>query len=502
MISFQNLIVFNRDNDLPVFLQISNGMANLIKTGILAKGLRLPGTRALSESLNVHRKTVVAAYEELTSQGWIEVIPSKGTFVSSNLPIVSPKHLEDGQSWEEDRKRAGFDFYRKPGLKRADHPLPEPLTLDEGVPDVRIAPVQEILRTYKSIVSRGYNRKYLSYGSAFGDGLLREVLAGYLQETRGMNVTAANVLIVRGTQMSMYLASQLTLKPGDKAIVGNSNYIAANMTLEETGASLIRVPVDEQGIDTRAIEAACQKEAIKAVYVTSHHHHPTTVTLSAERRIHLVQLAEQYGFAILEDDYDYDFHYENAPLLPLASADHNRHVVYMGAFCKIVAPAYRIGYLVAAEDFVEEASYLRRIIDRQGDSVLERALAQMIQQGDFQRHSKKALKLYTERRDHFCELLRRELGEYLSFTPPEGGMAVWVALRPDVSWEVVTQHCLKHNLHIPDWKNYDQQGLKHNCIRMGFASLNFEEQTRVVEILKKAMDLASNQQRSQRLMLA
>ena len=405
MLAFQNLITINRESDHPVFLQISNGMTALIKSGVLGKGLRLPGTRALSESLEVHRKTVVAAYDELMSQGWIEVIPSKGTFVSNKLPIVEARELDKDPQVLADRSRSGFAFYPKTSLRRAEPMVPAGLTLDEGVPDVRIAPVNEVVRAIKNIVSRSYNLKYLSYGPVYGDSLMREVLANYLQETRGMNITKDNILLTRGSQMGMYLASQMVLRPGDKAVVGETNYIAANLTMQDAGAELVHVPVDEQGIDTEALEAICEKQTIRAVFVTSHHHHPTTVTLSAERRIHLVQLAEKYGFAIFEDDYDYDFHYQNAPLLPLVSADRSGHVIYMGAMCKIVAPAYRVGYLVAPEDFVREAAHLRRIIDRQGDPILERAMALMIQQGDFQRHSKKALKLYKERRDHFCQLL-------------------------------------------------------------------------------------------------
>ena len=487
MLSFQNLISINRESDHPVFLQISHGMAGLIKAGILGKGMRLPGTRAMSEELKVHRKTVVAAYDELMSQGWIEVVPSKGTFVSSKLPIVEARGLAGEVSEKPDRNVAGFEFYPRTSLKRAEPIIIDGLTMDEGIPDVRIAPVNEILRATKNIVSRSYNMKYLSYGPVYGDSLLREVLAGYLQETRGMNITSDNILLTRGSQMGMYLASQMVLKPGDKAAVGSINYIAANLTMQDAGASLVQIPVDEEGIDTDALEAVCEKERIKAVFVTSHHHHPSTVTLSPERRIHLLQLAEKYGFAIFEDDYDYDFHYANAPLLPLASADRCGHVIYMGATCKIIAPAYRVGYLVAPADFVKQAAYLRRIIDRQGDPILERAIGLMIQQGDYQRHTKKALKLYKERRDHFCDLLETELGEFIHFKKPEGGMAVWVGLDPDMNWAGIANSCWEAGLRIPNYRLYDQENVQHNHIRMGFASLNFEEQERAISIIKKAM---------------
>lgn len=486
MVALQNLININRELELPVYLQISNGLVQQIKAGVLASGSRLPGTRSIAETFQVHRKTALAAFDELLSQGWIEVRPSQGTYVSENLPTIAPRRIGVAADAYHAQK-AGFEYHEKLHLHRIQPLIPEGLTLDEGIPDVRMTPVDEIIRHYKSIIARAYNRRLLSYGSVYGDDLLRETLAGFLQETRGMTVQKENVMIIRGSQMSMFLSSQLLFKNSELAVVGESNYIAANLTMKEAGARIMTIPVDDKGIDTQALAALCEKEKVRAVFVTSHHHHPTTVTLSAERRIELLQLSEKHGFAILEDDYDYDFHYRNAPLLPLASADRSGQVIYMGAICKIVAPAYRVGYLVAPREFIEEAGHLRRIIDRQGDAILERSVALMIRQGDYQRHTKKALKIYRERRDHFCQLLERELGEMVSFRIPEGGLAVWVQLRKDLSWLKIAEACKERGLLIPNYNTYNYNNTGNNGIRMGFASINFEEQIRIVSLLKEVM---------------
>ncbi len=486
MISFKNLVDINRSSEVPVFIQISNTMARLIKRGTLAQKYKLPGSRALSESLNVHRKTVIAAYDELMSQGWIEIVPSKGTFVSSKLPVIAPQSIDTEDGIACPKGKAAFSYYHRSALRRDDFKTEDMLTIDEGIPDVRIAPFQEVMRHSKNILAREYNLKHLSYGSIYGDPLLRNVLADYLHETRGLNITAENVLITRGSQMGMYLATQYIIGKGDLAVVGETNYWTANLTLTDQGAELLTVPVDRDGIVTKAIEELCKTRPIKAVYVTPHHHHPTTVTLSAERRVHLVQLAEKYGFAILEDDYDYDFHYQRAPLLPLASADTD-HVVYMGAICKIVAPAYRVGYMVASKDFIQEVGHLRRIVDRQGDPILERAVANMLKQGDIQRHSKKALKLYKERRDSFNMLLHKFHSKHLTFEIPEGGMAFWVGLDKRYNWDMVRAECLKRHLKIPDSKPYDPFKLGHNHNRLGFASLNYEEQEKALRILSEVI---------------
>ncbi len=484
MVALKNLIEIDRASDTSIYLQINNALIHLIKNGILECGLKLPGSRSLATELNIHRKTVVAAYDELISQGWIITLPSKGTFVSNELPVVKPEGQNERRRFSAD---APFKFDRIQKLQRKEPSLPTGLTLDEGTPDVRIAPVMEIFRHYRSIISRTYNAKHLNYGPFYGDISLREVLAKHLQETRGLRCSVDQILITRGSQMAMYLSSQLLHRNGGIAIVGETNYIAASLTLEHAGAKVMTVPVDEKGLVTEEIERICKKQRINSVYVTSHHHHPTTVTMSAERRMHLVELSKKYEFAILEDDYDYDFHYQRAPLLPLISIASNGNVIYMGALCKIVAPAIRIGYMVAPKDFITSAGHLRRTIDRQGDAIMERAIAQMIQDGDLQRHSRKALRLYHERRDHFCDLLNVELNDYLTFAKPEGGMAVWVLLRKDLGWSEIANICKKEGLSIPNYLNYDQNGLGHNGMRLGFASLNFEEQKQVVSILKSAI---------------
>lgn len=485
MIALKNLIQPDRGSDTAIYIQVHNGIVKLIKSGVLKSGAKLPGTRSLSIQLGLHRKTVIAAYEELMSQGWVNSVAAKGTFVSDKLPIVGLGH---GVKEVEPSLKAGFSFQSKTNLHRSNVSLKSLLTIDEGIPDVRIAPITEILRNYRAIASRSYNAKYLGYGSFYGDDHLREVLAYYLQETRGITCTKENVLITRGSQMGIYLSAQLIHKSsGGCSVVGETNYIAASLTLADAGAELLFARVDEQGINTDDIEIFCQKYKVKSVYVTSHHHHPTTVTLSPERRLRLIHLAEKYRFAILEDDYDYDFHYQHAPLLPLASSGGCNNVVYMGAVCKIIAPAIRVGYMVGPADFVKDAAHFRRTIDRQGDTILERSIANMIEQGDLQRHSRKALKVYRKRRGNFGEILKANFSEILDFNIPEGGMAYWVRLNKSLSWKEIEEQALAVKLKIPHWKDYDINNLGHNGIRMGFASLDEDEQVKTTDVFKSVI---------------
>ncbi|WP_296381441.1 PLP-dependent aminotransferase family protein [Winogradskyella sp.] len=492
MFPFKTSIQFDRKCNQALYLQLSNQIIQLIKNQTLAPNTKLPGSRTLAEQLNVHRKTIVACYEELLLQGWVESIPKKGTFVRRNLPLLDQEKLENCVAFDM-KKRTGFSFYQTSVLReRAPKKNKDFIYLNDGTSDGRLTPIDEIARTYRRVCAKKNVFEHLSYGSTYGNDTLRDVLVDYLNTTRGLHITKENVLITRGSQMGVWLSSQLLLKKDDSIVVGNTNYESANSTFLNQQAKLKRVLVDENGLLTDEIEKLCKRQQIKAVYVTSHHHHPTTVTLSAKRRIHLLNLAKQFNFAIIEDDYDYDFNYNHAPILPLASHDTNGNVIYIGSVCKSVAPVFRIGYLIASKEFVDEASKLRGIVDRQGDALLELTFADFIKSGDLDRHIRKVMKIYKQRRDLFCELLKDELGSFLQFEIPKGGMAVWAKLNENYSWETISEVARTHKLEIGDWLRYDSAKLEHNCIRIGFAAYNEEEIYELINRLKKTITEIKN----------
>jgi len=476
----------DRKSKQALYLQIANRFIDLIKQGKLLPKTKLPGSRTLAELLEVHRKTIVACYDELLLQGWIESIPKKGTFVHADLPELQQQSFAETTAIE--KTQIGFSFYKDEMLSVAyNKPKEGWMYINDGVSDTRLTPREDIARIYRRILGRKSIYKEMSYGPILGNEKLRNTLATYLNTTRGLQISKDNVLITRGSQMGIYLSAQALVKENDVVIVGETNYSSADIVFLHRNAILKTVKVDENGLVTQDIEAICKKQQIKAVYVTSHHHHPSTVTLSAERRIHLLNLAKQYGFAIIEDDYDYDFNYQHSPILPLASHDVHGNVVYIGSVCKTVAPVFRVGYLIAPKSFVTEVSNHRRFIDRQGDAILELAFEEFISSGDLDRHIKKVMKVYKKRRDLFCELLEERFSAYFEFEIPKGGMAVWTKLKEPYTWKLVQEVAQKHLLAIGAWQRYDKRETKHNSIRIGFASYTEEEIFTLISRLEKTM---------------
>jgi GntR family transcriptional regulator/MocR family aminotransferase len=486
-----------RNRAQPLYLQLANQFIAFIKDRKLPPKTKLPGSRTLAALLDVHRKTVVACYEELLLQGWVESIAQKGTFVHADLPELHQREFQK-LKFQTIQEQTGFEFYKETSLLERKTVIPSEdfMYLNDGVSDARLTPTEDLARIYRRICGRNTIYKEMSYGATFGNERLRKTLSEYLNKTRGLHTTFENILITRGSQMGLYLSAKLLLKNGDIMVVGETNYSAADISFLHQKSNLIRVPVDENGLVTQEIETICKNQQIKAVFVTSHHHHPTTVTLSAKRRIHLLNLAEKYNFAIIEDDYDYDFNYNHSPILPLASHDVGGNVVYIGSVCKTVAPVFRIGYLIAPYEFVNEAAKQRRGIDRQGDALLELTFEEFIRNGDLDRHIKKVMKIYKARRDLFCRLLKHYFPTIFEFTVPKGGMAIWVQLNSDYSWENISIIARKYQLEIGDWQRYDLANLHHNCIRIGFATYNDKEMDELIHRLKKTMDAVILQEKS------
>jgi GntR family transcriptional regulator/MocR family aminotransferase len=480
-----SLFSINKNLKTPIYQQLTNQFMQLIRSGTLQSGQKILSSRALSEILGVHRKTVIVALDELLAQGWLETKQGSGTFVAKNLPEIKPQKLKENESISI--KKAGFSFEAKPFLQREVVKASDKLHLDDGFPDPRLAPLLDLSRAYRSNLIHGNSYVKLGYGDTKGSVWLRQELAKYLNESRGLKITSDNILIVRGTIMAMYLLTTAFVKRGDNVVLGEKTWASAKINFQQAGANILTIPTDENGILVEALEEICQKQSIRLVYVTSHHDYPTTVTLKADRRIKLLNLAKKYRFIVFEDDYDYDFHYQSKPLLPLASADDAGVVLYSGSFTKSISPAFRVGYLVAPEEIIEHLSYFRRIIDRQGDLILENAIAELLQEGIIQKHLRKSLREYRERRDFFCDLLSQNLKNEVSFQIPEGGMSVWTKFDDSIDLVKTAETALKNGLYFSNGLQHNLPDNNINSTRLGFASSTVEELEKCVEILKKSI---------------
>ncbi len=455
----------------PLVLQIVRALAGAIQEGRLRPGEALPGSRALAEALGVHRNTVLAALWELRAEGWLEGRVGSGTFVAPSPPHRLPKAWGPGLPPPSPPPAApGFDLPSTQGP--AALPAAAPLQVAEGLPDVRLAPTEAMARNYQRAL-RLHGPELLLHGEPKGNQGLRRALAEHLGEHRGLAVDPEQILVTRGGRMAAGLVASALFRKGGLVAVEDPGKRPAWEALQQAAPVRLRaLPVDGGGLSTEALEALLEREPVGLLHLTPRHQFPTTVALAPERRARVMELARKHRFAILEDDYDFEYHYEGAPPLPLAAQDPTGQVIHVGSLSKMLAPGLRLGFLVAPSSLVDRLARVRARLDTQGDRVLEWATADLLRDGDLDRHLRRVRKIYRERRDRLAEGLARTLGPRAAFDVPAGGLAFWLRAAGDLDVEAWARRCQERGLYFHPGRHFSFRGEALPATRLGFAMLD------------------------------
>tara|TARA_R110002049_G_scaffold280865_2_gene460293 strand:- start:43 stop:1539 length:1497 start_codon:yes stop_codon:yes gene_type:complete len=488
----KQLIYLEKSNSTPVYIQAAQQIINAIQRGYLTEGTWLPGTRTFSQLFSINRNTVVAVYDELASQGWVDIIPNKGTcvLVPEQKTVAIKGTSQRIDQVHEYSRTTGFPFQASLNLASTDEQNQKKYSINDGQPDLRLHPTHQFSKWYSASMKRKslipkWNQMALSSYSAF------EIqLCNYLNATRGFHIKSHNLMSTRSTEMSLYIVSQLLLHPSDTVLVGSLSNYAANMIFQQAGAIIRTIPIDDDGIDVEYIRKHFIKHAIRCIYVCAHRHYPTTRALSAERRLQLMQLAKDYQFAIIEDDFDYDFQFDGSAMLPMASSDANGIIIYLGKLGQSLFPSFQTGFVIAPENLISEAKNYLRILDRQGDLIQEQMLSELIYEGEIHRLIKKNIIIYKQRRDFLSECLSKHFKQHVFWEKPSGGLALWLRFEPKISLVKLAEQAQRNDLFLP--KTILYQDKNTCCIRFGFGDLNEEEIEIIVKKLRAAYKLVLN----------
>lgn len=449
-----------------IYVQIADLTIDAIKKGILKAGETMPSTRQVASELGVNRNTVVLAFDILINEGWIISEERKRTYVSDKIQISK------------------IDRKKKIAVEPREIYRNDLIFLDDGLPDATLTPMKELARAYRRISSRKGHWQIMNIASELGDEKFRETISSMLNHNRGMQTSISNVCITRGSQMALFLTAHCLLNKGDIVLIENPGYSLAWDTFRHVGAQLIPVNVDEDGIDVDRIEAIVKEKPVKAILLTPHHQYPTTVTLSLARRFQLIELSNKYGFTIIEDDYDNEYHFSQRPIMPISSFEGIQNYVYIGTLSKLIAPAIRVGYIVSNPEFVVKIGKLRKIVDLQGDAIMEQSILDLMLSGDIRRHQKRMLAHYQAKRDFCAELLDKYLKDKVSYKVPDGGLAFWLKMTKEVDLVQLKEKVNTDlvSFYTPDRFSYDDPILG---IRLGYASLSESNLERGIRILGK-----------------
>jgi GntR family transcriptional regulator/MocR family aminotransferase len=455
----------------PLHRQIYESIRRAILEGRLPPGARLPATRLLAAEAGVGRNTVIAAFEQLAAEGYLDARVGSGTRVAR----LSPEAHLQAERRTSHRSRSAVrsppaELSRRgralASIRRSPHS--GPVAFQPGVPALAEFPFPLWARL---LSRRARHARPDTMGYSLGAGFppLRKAIAAYVGAARGVLCEPEQVVVVAGAQAALDLAARLLVDPGDRVWIEEPGYLGARGALVAAGAELVPVPVDEEGLDVPAGERRCR--SARLAYVTPSQQFPLGRTMSLPRRLELVEWAARAGSWILEDDYDSEFRYAGRPLAALQGLDRHGRVVYVGTFSKTMFPALRVGYLVVPAALVDGFATALRNTGHAAPIAVQAALADFIGEGHFGSHVRRMRALYAERGAELVALLRRDRGDLLRIPDATGGMQIACELidsRDDVA---ICERAAARGVSASPLSQYALGLTPHRGLHLGFAAV-------------------------------
>jgi GntR family transcriptional regulator/MocR family aminotransferase len=488
------------DSAIPLHRQLCDRLREAILTGQLAGGMRLPGTRTLATELGVSRNTVLNAFEQLFAEGYVEGKVGAGTYVACALPDNLLHVSNDGPRREPPASSARSLSQRGQLIAGLDicsqGSYGKPLAFQPGLPALDAFPVRLWARLTAQRL-RQPSADLLRYGSPAGFWPLREAIAAYLESARGVRCTTEQVIITAGSQQAMDIAARLLLDPGDVVWFENPGYPGARAAFQAAGAQIVPIAIDDEGLAIAAGKG--QAPAPRMIYVSPSHQFPTGTIMSLQRRLELLEWAEQVGAWILEDDYNSEFRYAGRPLSALQGLDSAGRVIYLGTFSKVLLPTLRLGYVVVPPDLYDAFHNARGLTDIHSPPLEQAIVADFITEGHFGQHIRRMRTLYAERQACLLDQVQRELGDWLAMAASETGMHLIGWLPPDSNDQAIAQHALAHGVFAPAISAYMLAGsppLDHSGLLLGYAAVDEPAIRQGVQQLAHVLDQALDKEHS------
>ena len=459
----------------PLHRQVYDGLRRAVLDGRLRPGQRLPSTRALAGELDISRLPVLAAYDQLRHEGYLDGRIGSGTFVSASLPddllssskasAVSPRDAAPPVP----RRYGGLVPFRTslPALDAFPHSV------------------------WSRLVARhahALTPEQMAYGDPAGVVPLRMAIAEHLRTSRGVKCEASQILVVPGSQAALRLTASVLLSSGDRAAMEEPGYFGARSALGANGADVLPVPVDDEGLRVTALNK--QGTRVRAVYVTPSHQYPLGTMMTAARRLALLEWAMRTDAWVVEDEYDSEYRYVSRPLGALQGMTPHGRVIYIGTFSKVMFPSLRVGYIVVPPSLWHQFMDARESFDLFSPTLYQLALADFIRDGHFARHLRRMRRLYESRRDALVAGLARHCARQLRVHNADAGLHVAAMLSPGLDDRTVVRRMRDRGLTATALSPAYAGRVKRNGLLLGFGGSTerrLMDATRVLgEVLRTA----------------
>jgi GntR family transcriptional regulator/MocR family aminotransferase len=485
--TFQDLAITAAEDGQELWRWLYSEIRTAIMEARLRPGSRLPSTRSLAAQYQVSRGTVVTAFSQLQSEGYIEGRISSGTFVATKLFMEAHDNNSKGAQLRGARAGAKLATHTKKTLHSISvlpgtHQVGKAFRAYE--PALDLFPVELWART-ASRVLRNAPRWLYGQGSAGGYQPLKRAISEYLGPARGVRCAPEQIIITSGAQQALDLLARLLLDPEDEVWMEDPGYTGALHAFRAAGASIVPVPIDAEGIDVRAGRQLAPQA--KLAYVTPANQFPLGVSMSADRRVDLLRWARDAGAWLIEDDYDAEYRYSGRPLASLQALDKSGTVIYVGTFTKMLFNALRIGFMVLPAHLVSAFEAGRSFVDRHPPTLDQAILAEFITEGHFGHHVRKMRQVYAQRKSILTEVCARYAGDLLTISPTETGIRT-IAWLPSVHSDVeVANRAQSLGLEVMALSSFSIRKNVAPGLILGFAGCDARELRRGAAVLAEAV---------------
>lgn len=485
-------LALDRSEKKPIHRQIYDQLREMILTGRLTAGERLPSSRTLAKDLEVSRNTVASAFDQLLAEGYLEGRVGAGSFVSTELPeevLAAGSPQPVAQAGQPRRRGLSRRGERLAGLRKLRGGK-RSAAFSPGLPDVEGFPFD----VWSRLMTRAWRNPpldLLANSEPAGYRPLREAIAGYLRTARAVRCDADQVIIVSGAQQAIGLAAHVLLDDGDPVLVEDPGYPGVRGALLAAGADLIPVPVDDEGYNVDAAERMAPDARLACVAPS--HQFPLGVTMSLARRLKLLEWASRCDGWVIEDDYDSEYRYAGRPLAALQGLDRDGRVVYVGSFSKVMFPSLRLGYLVVPADLTGPFRQARAALDDHPSTIAQPALATFIQDGYFAAHLRKMRKLYATRREALIQSLRDRFDGALTICESESGMHIVARfsgrLRQRMTDIEAVERARDQGISVSALSALYAGGGRQDGLLLGFAAVPEGQMAEAVDRLARTLDV-------------
>jgi GntR family transcriptional regulator / MocR family aminotransferase len=476
------IIAIDRRAPKALHRQVYDAYRAGIVNRTLRAGQRVPSTRVLALELGISRIPILTAYSQLVAEGYFESRVGAGTVVSRSFPDQITFPEPRGQ--QSTKVQAGA---RRLSKRCSNFVSVANVPWQRGWGAFGVSQVSFgnfPFQTWNALVMRHCRKAYaksLDYGDPMGSKELREAIAAYLRTARGVRCEARQIMVVSGSQQGLDISARVFLDPGSRVWMEEPGYRFARNVLAVHGCKIVPVPVDYAGLNVAAGIKRCR--TARAALVTPSHQYPLGITMSASRRMQLLDWAQKSESWIIEDDYDSEFRYESKPIASLQGLDSNARVIYIGTFSKVLFPALRLGYLVVPPDLIERFLAVRLAMDIGPPTFFQSVLADFISEGHFSRHIRRMRLLYKERRSVLIDCIRKEFGFAADVTGGEAGMHLSITLKGIRDSEIAERASRQNLWLVPLSTSYLGEPSRHGFI-LGFGSTAVEEIPNAVRKLR------------------